>query len=55
LVAARYTDEQPKIDGWIKALADLSIGRSCMYPKVGRNPAEELFYLNASHSIREIG
>jgi len=55
LVAARYPDEQPKIDGWIKALADLSIGRSCMYPKVGRNPAEELFYLNASHSIREIG
>jgi hypothetical protein len=55
LVPARYPDEQPKIDGWVKALSDLSIGRSCMYPKVGRNPAEELFYLNASHSIREIG
>ncbi len=55
LIAARYPEEEERMDGWIATLADLSIGRSLMYPKTGRNYAEELFYRNASESIREIG
>lgn len=55
LTPVRYPDEAWKIDGWIKTLASVSVGRSFMYPKVGRNPAEELFYAVASKAIRDIG
>jgi hypothetical protein len=51
----KYPDEAWRIDGWIETLASLSIGRSMMYPKVGRNKAEEMFYATASKAIREIG
>jgi hypothetical protein len=54
LVPARYADETERMNGWITSLAKLSIGRSFMYPKVGRGDAEDLFYLTASRSIREI-
>ena len=55
LTPVKYPDESWKIDGWIKTLSSISIGRSFMYPKVGRNTAEDLFYSMASKSIREIG
>jgi hypothetical protein len=54
LVPAKYTDEAWRIDGWVEGLSNISIGRSLMYPKVGRNKAEELFYSVASKSLREI-
>lgn len=55
LVPPKYADEEARIDGWIQAMIKRSIGRSYTYPKVGRNNAEELFYSNASVSIRELG
>ena len=55
LVPSRYADEEVKMDLWVKSLSELSIGRSFMYPKVGRSNAEELFYNTASKSVREIG
>jgi hypothetical protein len=55
LVPAKYQDEEQKINGWIKSMIERSIGRSMIYPKVGRNSAEELFFRNASASIRELG
>jgi hypothetical protein len=54
LIPAKYTDEAWRIDGWVETLAGISIGRSMMYPKAGRNKAEELFFAVASKSIREI-
>lgn len=50
----RYPEEEEKMEGWINSLSTCSIGRSFMYPKVGRNSAEELFFGHASTSIREI-
>jgi hypothetical protein len=55
LVAARYPEEEERMAGWVSSLAKYSIGWSNMYPKVGRNYAVELFFRNASQSIREIG
>lgn len=55
LVAAKYPDEETRMEEWIKKLASCSIGRSLMYPKVNRNKAQELFYNCASTTIRAIG
>jgi hypothetical protein len=52
LVPPRYADEAQKIDGWIASLSSRSI--ESMYKRVGRNRAEEVFYENASRSIREL-
>jgi hypothetical protein len=54
LVPAKYAEESERIDSWIASISGMSIGRSFMYPKVGRNFAEELFYANASIAVREI-
>lgn len=54
LVPARYADEADRIQGWIDLIARRSIGSNFMYPKRGRGNAEELFFRNASQSIREI-
>lgn len=54
LVAPKYAEEEQRIDGWIKTLVERSIGSSMMYPKVGRNNAEALFFDNASRSIRAL-
>jgi len=54
LIPAKYKDEEDRIDDWIRLIAQCSIGRRFIYPKVGRNRAEELFFVNASSSIREI-
>jgi hypothetical protein len=50
LVPARYPDEAERIDGWIEMALGRSIGT--IYKKRGRNKAEEIFFQNASESIR---
>jgi hypothetical protein len=55
LVPARYAEEEQKIDGWVASMVKRSIGRSMIYPKVGRNHAEDIFFINAAASIRELG
>jgi hypothetical protein len=55
LVGPRYSDEENRIDGWIGTMIERSIGRAYIYPKVGRNKAENVFFQNASESIRELG
>jgi len=54
LVGPRYPDEENRIQGWIDKIAERSIGHNFMYRRVGRGTAEDLFYRNASHSIRAI-
>jgi Protein of unknown function (DUF3800) len=54
LVPAKYEDEEARIDGWISTFADRSIGRPYMYAKKNRTRAENLFFDNASVSIRAL-
>jgi len=54
LVPPEYSDEEEKITGWINTFASRSIGGSHIYRRTGRNNAEELFYANASESIRAL-
>jgi hypothetical protein len=54
LVPARYDDEENRVNGWTKMLIERSIGRSFMYAKVGRTRAEDIFFNNASESIRSL-
>jgi hypothetical protein len=54
LVGPKYADEENRIQGWIDQIAGRSIGSNFIYPKRGRGNAEELFFRNASQSIREI-
>jgi hypothetical protein len=54
LLPARYADEETKVDGWIEAFVSRSVGSPCIYPKKGRNAAEDLFFNNASESIRAL-
>lgn len=55
LVGPKYHDERQKVASWVEAIAKRSIGRSNMYPRVGRDYAEELFYQHAPQSIRALG
>jgi hypothetical protein len=55
LIGPRYQGEDQKIAAWAKAISDRSIGRSFMYPKTGRDYAEELFYQHAPASICDLG
>jgi len=55
LVPAKYDDEEQRVTGWVDTLISRSIGRSHIYRKVGRTAAEEMFYVNASESIRSLG
>jgi Protein of unknown function (DUF3800) len=52
LVPARYQEEGERIDGWIATLNQRSIGTS--YKKAGRNRPDDLFFENASQSIRTL-
>lgn len=49
-----YPGEQQKVRGWAATIAGQSIGRAMMYPKTGRDYAEDLFYRYAPASIREL-
>lgn len=55
LVPANYADEEHRVTGWIDTFVSRSVGRSHIYRKSGRNGAEEMFYANASESIRILG
>jgi len=52
LVTAKYPDEEARVTEWIKTFASRSIGSSHIYPKKGRSKTDDLFYNNASTSIR---
>lgn len=54
LVKPWYSDEQSTIEGWMKRFKDQSIGTRFIYPAVGRNAPENLFYDIASPSIRQL-
>jgi hypothetical protein len=54
LCLAKYADEESRVEGWVKTLVSRSLGCSFMYAKRGRNKAEELFFENASKSIRAL-
>jgi hypothetical protein len=54
LVPPRYADESVRVDGWAHMIAELSIGRSMMYPSRGRDELSEMFYNLAPQSIREM-
>lgn len=51
---ARYNNEEQKVTDWINLLKARSIGSSMIYPKTQRGAAEEIFYHNASRSIRTL-
>jgi hypothetical protein len=55
LVPPKYPGEEQRIDGWISTLVLRSIGSACIYPKINRNRATDLFFRNASTSIRSLG
>lgn len=54
IVAPKYADEEEKVAGWVTSFVKRSIGRNHIYRKVGRTAAENLFYANASESIRSL-
>jgi hypothetical protein len=55
LIGPKYPDEEARIEGWIRQIAQCSIARPCIYPRAGRNHAEDLFFRNASQAIRDMG
>lgn len=55
LVPPKYPEEADRIDGWIETLISMSIGTRFIYPKTGRNKAQQMFYDAASSSIRILG
>jgi hypothetical protein len=54
LVGPKYSDEGDRIRGWIEMITGRTIGSNFMYPKRGRGEAEDLFFKNASESIRDL-
>jgi hypothetical protein len=54
LVPARYGDEEERVEGWVTKLMERSIGRGYIYPRTGRCGAADLFFQNASQSIRSL-
>jgi len=54
LVPAKYADEEQRVSEWVAEFASRSIGSACIYPKTQRQYAEDLFYLRAPTSIRNL-
>jgi hypothetical protein len=54
LIPARYEEEEQRVEEWVTTFVGGSIGCPMMYPKTGRTAAEDLFYQNASVSIRSL-
>lgn len=54
MVPARYANEEARVDGWIGQMTEQAIASRFMYPKVGRNSAEDLFFNFAPTSIRSL-
>jgi hypothetical protein len=51
----RFKDEMPKVQAWVRLLAECSIGRSMIYPTRARCQAADMFYQLAPKSIRDLG
>lgn len=54
VVAPKYDDERQRVTEWVTELRASAIGRAHMYPKVGRNKAEALFYDLAPPPVRDL-
>lgn len=54
-VPPKYSDEEPRISGWVEKLCGRCIGRAHIYPSKGRDYAAELFYKHAPPSLRVLG
>jgi uncharacterized protein DUF3800 len=54
LVPAKYVDEEQRVTGWVQTLVSRSIGTNHIYRKKGRTKAEDMFFDNASISIRAL-
>lgn len=52
LVPPKYADEEERVSEWVQTMASRSIGRPHIYRQKGRTKADELFFENASESIR---
>jgi hypothetical protein len=48
----KYEDEMAKVASWIKVLDEHSIGRSAIYPAVGRCECADLFFSHAPDVLR---
>ncbi len=55
LVPTKYADEERRVTGWVETFVSRSIGRQHIYRRTGRTKAEDLFFDNASESIRTLG
>jgi len=53
LVGPRYPDEGARLDMWMHALRERAI-QPAIYPRRGRQPAEDLFYEHAPPAIRDL-
>jgi hypothetical protein len=54
LVPAKYADEEQRVTGWVQTLVSRSVGSQHIYRKRGRTKADDLFFDNASESIRAL-
>ena len=54
LVSAKYANEEHRVTGWVRTLASRSVGSNHIYRKKSRTKAEDLFFDNASASIRAL-
>ena len=50
----RYTGEQERVSGWVKQIATRTIQRAHIYPRKGRNEAQDYFYRLAPPSVRDL-
>jgi hypothetical protein len=54
LVPSKYEDEEDRMAGWIEQIQARSIGRAHIYPRKGRNEAQDTFYRLAPPSLRNL-
>jgi hypothetical protein len=54
LVPAKYEDEEIRVTEWVETFVSRSIGSSHIYPKRGRTKTDDIFFDNASVSIRAL-
>ena len=54
LVAPKYADEETRVTEWVTTMVSRSIGRANIYRYKGRTKADDLFFDNASVSIRKL-
>jgi len=54
LTQPKYPDEEERLTQWVTELARCSIGRGCIYPKIGRGTADALFNDFAPAAIRDL-